>query len=46
LELAKTRNFLFPLLGGLASISLLVLLSAGGGAIANGKLALAILWRC
>src|SRR5919202_5875810 len=40
LELAKTRHFLFPLLGGLASISLLVLLSAGGGAIANGLISI------
>jgi ATP-binding cassette, subfamily B, multidrug efflux pump len=38
LELAKTRNFIFPLLGGLASISLLVLLAAGGGSIANGEI--------
>jgi ATP-binding cassette subfamily B protein len=38
LELAKTRNFIFPLLGGLASVSLLVLLSAGAGAIAKGEI--------
>lgn len=38
LELAKTRNFLFPLLGGLASISLLVLLATGAHAIASGEL--------
>ncbi|MBD1866491.1 ABC transporter ATP-binding protein [Cyanobacteria bacterium FACHB-471] len=36
LKLAKTRNTLFPLLGGLASISLLVILGAGAGAIADG----------
>lgn len=38
LELAKTRNVLFPLLGGLASISLLVVLWVGSGAIADGIL--------
>lgn len=38
LELAKTRNFIFPLLGGLASVSLLVLLSVGAGAIAKGEI--------
>lgn len=38
LTLAKTRNTLFPLLGGLASISLLVILATGSGAIANGIL--------
>lgn len=36
LSLAKTRNTLFPLLGGLASISLLVLLALGAGEIADG----------
>lgn len=38
LILAKTRNTLFPLLGGLASISLLVLLAFGSGAIADGRI--------
>lgn len=38
LTLARTRNTLFPLLGGLASISLLVILAAGSGAIADGYL--------
>lgn len=38
LSLARTRNTLFPLLGGLASISLLVVLAFGAGAIANGAL--------
>ncbi|PSN77868.1 hypothetical protein C8B47_19800, partial [filamentous cyanobacterium CCP4] len=38
LKLARTRNTLFPLLGGLASISLLVILATGAGAIANGAL--------
>ncbi|WOD39547.1 ABC transporter ATP-binding protein [Nodosilinea sp. E11] len=38
LSLARTRNTLFPLLGGLASISLLVILAAGAGAIAEGLL--------
>jgi ATP-binding cassette, subfamily B, multidrug efflux pump len=38
LLLAKTRNILFPLLGGLASISLLVLLWFGSRAIANGEI--------
>jgi ATP-binding cassette subfamily B protein len=36
LKLAKTRTFLFPLLQGLASGSLLILLAFGGNAIANG----------
>jgi ATP-binding cassette subfamily B multidrug efflux pump len=36
LQLGKTRNTLFPLLGGLASISLLVILALGSGAIASG----------
>lgn len=35
LKLAKTRSLLFPILGGLASISLLVLLGFGGSAIAD-----------
>jgi ATP-binding cassette subfamily B protein len=38
LSLAKTRTTLFPLLGGLASISLLVILALGSGEIANGKI--------
>ena len=38
LTLAKTRNTLFPLLGGLASISLLLVLAVGAGAIADGGL--------
>lgn len=38
LTLSRTRNTLFPLLGGLASISLLVILATGAGAIANGFL--------
>lgn len=38
LTLAKTRNTLFPLLGGLASISLLVVLATGASAIATGYL--------
>jgi ATP-binding cassette subfamily B protein len=38
LKLARTRNTLFPLLGGLASISLLVILATGAGAIAEGLL--------
>lgn len=40
LKLAKTRNFLFPLLGGLASLSLLILLSIGNQAIAQGSLSI------
>lgn len=36
LKLSKTRNILFPILGGLASLSLLVLLWFGGRAIASG----------
>jgi ATP-binding cassette, subfamily B, multidrug efflux pump len=38
LTLARTRNTLFPLLGGLASVSLLVVLATGAGAIADGLL--------
>lgn len=38
LELARTRNTLFPLLGGLARISLLLILATGAGTIANGIL--------
>ncbi|NET32314.1 MAG: ABC transporter ATP-binding protein [Cyanothece sp. SIO1E1] len=38
LELAITRNTLFPLLGGLASVSLLIMLALGSGAIANGAI--------
>ncbi|MGF1566924.1 MAG: ABC transporter ATP-binding protein [Nodosilinea sp.] len=38
LTLAKTRTTLFPLLGGLASISLLVILATGAGAITEGYL--------
>lgn len=40
LKLAKTRNTLFPLLGGLASIGLLVILGAGAGAIADGVISI------
>ncbi len=36
LTLARTRTTLFPLLGGLASISLLLILATGAGAIADG----------
>lgn len=38
LTLAKTRNTLFPLVEGLAYVSLLVLLWLGGSAIANGEI--------
>lgn len=38
LTLARTRNILFPVLGGVASISLLVLLWLGSQAIADGKI--------
>lgn len=38
LLLAKTRNILFPVLGGLASVSLLVLLLFGSRAIASGAI--------
>ncbi|NER36800.1 MAG: ABC transporter ATP-binding protein [Oscillatoria sp. SIO1A7] len=38
LALAKTRSTLFPLLGGLASLSLLVLLKFGAGSIADGAI--------
>jgi ATP-binding cassette subfamily B protein len=38
LDLAKTRNIIFPLLGGLASLSLLILIAFGDQAIARGEL--------
>ena len=38
LTLTKTRTTLFPLLGGLASISLLVLLAFGASEIADGRI--------
>ncbi|MDY6936407.1 MAG: ABC transporter ATP-binding protein [Cyanobacteriota bacterium] len=38
LSLARTRTILFPLLQGLASCSLLLLLAFGSGAIANGRI--------
>jgi ATP-binding cassette, subfamily B, multidrug efflux pump len=38
LALAKTRNTLFPLLGGLASLSLAIILAVGSRAIASGDL--------
>lgn len=38
LNLAKTRTTLFPLLGGLASISLLVILAVGANAIKAGNI--------
>lgn len=38
LALAKTRNFLFPILRGLSSVSLLVVLWFGVGAISNGAI--------
>lgn len=38
LTLAKTRNILFPVLGGVASISLLILLWFGSRAIADGSI--------
>jgi ATP-binding cassette subfamily B protein len=40
LKLAKTRSLLFPILGGLASLSLLILLVIGSGAIANGDISI------
>lgn len=38
LALGRTRNTLFPLLGGLASISLLVILWLGSGSITSGAI--------
>ncbi|MEM9450082.1 MAG: ABC transporter ATP-binding protein [Cyanobacteria bacterium P01_E01_bin.6] len=40
LSLGKTRNTLFPLLGGLASISVLVIMSLGANAIAAGTMSI------
>ena len=39
LALARTRNTLFPLLGGLASLSLAIILAVGSRSIASGALA-------
>ncbi|QLE55968.1 ABC transporter ATP-binding protein [Nostoc sp. TCL26-01] len=39
LELAKSRNTLFPIIGGLASLSSLVIIWLGTGQIADGTLA-------
>ncbi len=41
LKLARTRNTLFPLVGGIAYISLLIVLWVGGGDIARGSLTIA-----
>lgn len=38
LILARTRNILFPLLGGIASLSLLILIALGDRSIATGEL--------
>jgi len=38
LTLAKTRNTLFPLLGGFASLSLVIALAIGSNAIVSGRL--------
>ncbi|VXD16795.1 ABC transporter, transmembrane region [Planktothrix serta PCC 8927] len=40
LELAKTRNLLFPILGGIASLSFLILLGIGDESITNGELSI------
>ncbi len=40
LELAKTRNTLFPVIGGLAYISLIILLWLGASQIADGTLSI------
>ncbi len=40
LALGKTRNALFPLLGGLASISVLVIMAMGSTAIAAGEISI------
>jgi len=40
LDLAKTRNLLFPILGGIASLSFLILLAIGDESIANGELSI------
>ncbi|MDH6059667.1 ABC transporter ATP-binding protein/permease [Chrysosporum bergii ANA360D] len=39
LQLAKSRNILFPLIGGLANLSSLVIIWLGAGEISNGTLA-------
>jgi len=40
IDLVRTRTTLFPLLGGMASISLLVVLWLGSGAIADGRISI------
>ncbi|MFM9041291.1 MAG: ABC transporter ATP-binding protein [Vulcanococcus sp.] len=40
LQLARTRSTLFPLLEGISSISLLLLLALGSGQLANGRLSI------
>lgn len=40
LKLGQTRNALFPLLGGLANISVLAVVAMGAGAIANNTLSI------
>jgi ATP-binding cassette subfamily B protein len=40
LDLALTRNILFPLIGGLAYVSILIMLWQGAGAIADGSLSI------
>ncbi|MFM6191220.1 ABC transporter ATP-binding protein [Planktothrix sp.] len=40
LDLAKTRNLLFPILGGIASLSFLILLGVGDQYITSGELSI------
>lgn len=40
LDLAKTRNLLFPILGGIASLSFLILLGIGDESITSGELSI------
>lgn len=43
LQMARTRNFLFPALGGIVGISLLIILGLGGGMIIDGSFELSSL---
>jgi ATP-binding cassette, subfamily B, multidrug efflux pump len=45
LKLAESRNTIFPIIQGLASVSLLVLLWQGGLAIANHEISHVLVWQ-
>ncbi len=43
LQMARTRNFLFPALGGIVGVSLLIIIGLGGGMIIDGRFELSSL---